>query len=121
MEYDMTTSPLKKPMDSHPRVFVIMCRHPNRNRITDDGIIAYGFPGQPYPDRLLHRGPGMAFRTREDARQHLVRSLKKDADSEYVKKCKFEIIPVYLPWSVKRVRPNASDHRADAQEKHHDH
>jgi hypothetical protein len=99
------TSPLRKPLDAFPKVWVIMARHPNKNRITDDGIIAYGFPGQPFPGQLLHRGPGMAFRTREDARQHLQRSLARDADCAYVKTCRFEITPVYLPWAVRRVQP----------------
>lgn len=93
---------LRRPLDSYPTVWVVMARHPNKNRITDDGILAYGFPGQPFPGQLLHRGPGMAFRSREDARQHLARSLNRDKDAPYTKKCRFEIIPVYLPWAVKR-------------------
>jgi hypothetical protein len=97
-------SPLRYPLDTYPKVFVIMCRHPNKNRITDDGILAYGFPGQPFPGSLLHRGPGMAFKTNELARQALACSLRRDkaAGATYVDKCRFEIVPVYLGFGRKR-------------------
>ena len=114
------TSPLRKPLDSYPHVWCIMARHPNKNRITDDGCLAYGFPGQPFPGQLLHRGPWMAFRSREDARQHLARSLKRDEGCEYTKKCRFEIVPVYLPWAVRHTpkASNPSDQRAGGEASH---
>jgi hypothetical protein len=96
-------APLRYPLDTYPKVFVIMCRHPNKNRITDDGILSYGFPGQPFPASLLHRGPGMAFKTNELARQALAKSLRRDkeAGASYVDKCRFEIVPVYLNFGRK--------------------
>jgi hypothetical protein len=74
-------------------------RYPNKKRIFDDCILAYGFPGQPYPDELLARGPGMAFKTKDAATKALKKSLEKRKTSGgAMSVMKYEILPIYLPW-----------------------
>jgi hypothetical protein len=69
----------------------------------DPEIVSYGFPGQPYCNELLSRGAGMAFASKEQAKQHLQASLEKSKGAEYVRRFKWRIIPIFLP-KIRKMR-----------------
>jgi hypothetical protein len=96
-------STIAKPLDQYPCVWVILSVPPKRKRFAGRRrmsvypvIVSYGFPGQPYSNELLSRGAGtlgMAFASKEQAKQHLQASLEKSKRAEYG----WRIIPVFLP------------------------
>ena len=90
---------MKHNITKYPCRYVILIARP-KSMGGDTGLLSYGAPDQPYPERLMSRGFGCMFKSREAAVKALEKSLEADKALPYVKKCQFLVAPVYQTWGT---------------------